>query len=456
MLSHNEQHAPAPDQAQCVLKLKAGRNDLLVKACFIDHGREVYFKSTPPTEAVPQLFEDVSDKMGLGISGAGGSAKGDALLIADVNGDGRPDVLFCAGSGILLLNTPSGFVEAKNSGLSFKTGKITPIFGDFFGDHRAHLLVPQPVGLRLFRNDGKGHFTDISANTGDLGKLKCDASSAAIGDFSGHHRADILVGCIRGPNHLLRNNGDGTFTDISEEVGLDQRVFNTRATAVLDFNRDGAPDVVFVNEGQDSQLLLGKMRLPATSGAQQPAGDSGADRTVAAAFMQPGSTGGPHAQSVLSIAGVVALLGMLWLVFPKKFRGARHAAVIAVLFLLPADSFADWPMSRGNVAHTGTDDNLPGPRNPKVRWVYKAHEHFIASPVPADRALYVSGLGDFNSSAFHALALERRFARSHALVGFAELHSHSDRRGPGGFQWACCLRRWNAPDRWRDALLLRR
>ena len=70
-VSHNEQHQPAPDQVKTILKLKAGANDLLIKACFVEHGRETYFKATPPDEVTPPLFEDVSDKMGLGAGGAG-------------------------------------------------------------------------------------------------------------------------------------------------------------------------------------------------------------------------------------------------------------------------------------------------------------------------------------------------------------------------------------------------
>jgi hypothetical protein len=55
--------------------------------------------------------------VGLGPEGIGGNVKGDTLAVCDVNGDGRPDVLYGAGSGMLLLNTPQGFVESKDSGI---------------------------------------------------------------------------------------------------------------------------------------------------------------------------------------------------------------------------------------------------------------------------------------------------------------------------------------------------
>ena len=51
-----------------------------------------------------------------------------------------------AGTGVLVLNTPKGFVEAKDSGLSFRTGKVIPAFGDFDGDRKPDLFVPQSGG----------------------------------------------------------------------------------------------------------------------------------------------------------------------------------------------------------------------------------------------------------------------------------------------------------------------
>jgi outer membrane protein assembly factor BamB len=65
---------------------------------------------------------------------------------------------------------------------------------------------------------------------------------------------------------------------------------------------------------------------------------------------------------------------------------------------------ADWPTARGNPQRTGNVDDLPGPKAPKVLWVYKAAEDFVASPVPGDKALYVAALGAFNTGAMHALA----------------------------------------------------
>jgi outer membrane protein assembly factor BamB len=96
----------------------------------------------------------------------------------------------------------------------------------------------------------------------------------------------------------------------------------------------------------------------------------------------------------------------------KRAQDSRRIMIGAVLCLsfglapAPVARAADWPTSRGNPNHTGNLDEQPGPSAPKVRWVYKAPENFIASPVPSGKALYASGLGAFNTAAFHALALD--------------------------------------------------
>ncbi len=229
-----------------------GRPDLLLGNGF--HGLRLYRNKG---KAEPLWFEDVSARVGLGPDGIGGSLKGDSLTVCDVNGDGRPDVLYGAGTGLLLLNTPDGFKEAKDSGIVFKPGRVGPVFGDFDGDGSPDLFVPQEGTSKLFRNDGKGHFRDVTAAAGDLAKPLGCATCAAWGDFDNDGHLDLIVGCLRGPNHLLRNRGDGTFEDATEAMGLHQRLFNTQAVCFVDLNQDGALDLVFNNEGQDSVVLLG-------------------------------------------------------------------------------------------------------------------------------------------------------------------------------------------------------
>ena len=257
LLAHNEYRACAPDQHRLVLNLKAGKNKLLLKVCQGQGEWAYYFKAEaglPPR--VTWAFADVSDEVGLGRHGIGSTVKGDSLTVCDVNGDGRPDFLYGAGTGLLVLNTPKGFVEAKDHGIVYQTGKVGPVFGDFDNSGAPSLLVPQVGGCKLFKNDGKGHFSDVTAQAG-LDKFKGHAACAAWGDVDNDGHLDLVIGCLHGSNRYFHNKGDGTFEDQSEALGLDQKVFNTQAVCLVDINGDGVLDMVFNNEGQESCVLLG-------------------------------------------------------------------------------------------------------------------------------------------------------------------------------------------------------
>jgi len=82
----------------------------------------------------------------------------------------------------------------------------------------------------------------------------------------------------------------------------------------------------------------------------------------------------------------------------------RACALVAGLVgwagALSAQTVEPWSTYRGNPQRTGNTDGTPGPEQPKILWVLKSKDHYIASPVPAGNRLFVSGLGAFNVGTF--------------------------------------------------------
>jgi hypothetical protein len=266
----------------------------------------------PPVSApVIPWFEDRSDVVGLGSNGAGSGVKGDFLTVADVNGDGYPDFLYGAGTGMLFVSTPKGFEVVKDSGISFTPGKVGPVFSDFDNDGHLDLFVPQKDGCKLYRNNGAGRFVDVTDKAGDLAAFTGWATSAAWGDFDNDGHLDLVVGCLKGPNRYFRGRGDGTFEDATEKIGLHQRIFNTQAVSLVDLNNDGMLDMVFTNEGQESCVLLGNpdmagKRTPVTLQIAGPGGIEGCrvkmmdqkGNTIAMQEIASGGKGGQQSPQV--------------------------------------------------------------------------------------------------------------------------------------------------------------
>lgn len=254
--AENTGRGAAPDQAIVKLPLKAGKNQLLVKICNGGGPSGFYFAAKAPEIASGPPFEDWTSKAGLGPDGRAGNVKGDVLLAGDIDGDGRQDALFGAADGIILKNTPTGFME--DHGLpGCKMGGVVPALADVDGDNDLDVLVPQAKGVKFYRNEGKGRFVDATAQAGDLAAFAGRATSVATVDLFKKGKPDLLVGCFGETNRYFRNQGAGKFQDASKEIGLDKKVLNSRLSAGADVNKDGVWDIVFNNEGQEPFILLG-------------------------------------------------------------------------------------------------------------------------------------------------------------------------------------------------------
>jgi len=138
-------------------------------------------------------------------------------------------------------------VETMGSGAAFldydNDGWI-----DLFVVDGGSIAPPKPEAKagakhRLFHNDGKGNFTDVTAASGIVHREY--GMGACAGDVDGDGRTDLYV-TNYGPNALYRNAGNGAFTDITRtaRVGLDGW---STSCAFLDVDRDGDLDLFIAN-----------------------------------------------------------------------------------------------------------------------------------------------------------------------------------------------------------------
>ena len=179
-------------------------------------------------------FTDVTDKAGVGYPcWAMGAAVG------DYNNDGKPDLaVSCFGGVVLYRNNGDGtFTDVtKQSGLDKDTGWATGVtFGDYDGDGFVDLFVP--------------HYVDF-----DLKDLPTFGSKKTCQ----YH--DVPVQCgprgLKGfPDTLFHNNGDGTFTEVAKQAGVDdaKRFFGLGAVW-SDFDDDGKLDLFVANDGEPNYL----------------------------------------------------------------------------------------------------------------------------------------------------------------------------------------------------------
>lgn len=131
---------------------------------------------------------------------------------------------------------------------------------DRFGDGRYGFFVANYGGpMCLYELDEDGRLQD-AAPYAYLNKITGGRSALALPLIT--PRMDIFVGNENGPNFLFRNNGDGTFVDVAEEMRIHDPVENARGIAVLDANRDGLFDIVCGNWEGNHRLFVQRASNP--------------------------------------------------------------------------------------------------------------------------------------------------------------------------------------------------
>ena len=120
---------------------------------------------------------------------------------------------------------------------------------DVDGDGRLDIyFVNQLGGNELWRNLGNGEFENITQTSG-VGLPGLISVSASFADIDNDGDADLFVTTVRGGNHLFINDGRGHFTDITKQSGLEY-VGHSSAAVFFDYNRDGLLDLFVTNVGR--------------------------------------------------------------------------------------------------------------------------------------------------------------------------------------------------------------
>ncbi len=218
-----------------------------------------------PLAGLALPFTDVTDQARVGNVG-----NGKGVAWADVDGDGYYDIFLSnkGGKSVLYHNNGDGtFADITDqAGLGGVANgySMGSCFADYDNDGRPDLYIvkggrDEIEANRLMHNDGDGTFTDVTDKAGVGAKMFTYAAAWADYDRDGFLDLYLANYGVGKKNILYRNNGDGTFADVTDKAGVGDRSWSWSAVW-CDVNNDGAPDLYVVNgqypTGQPNKLYL--------------------------------------------------------------------------------------------------------------------------------------------------------------------------------------------------------
>jgi len=266
-------------------------------------------------------FEDVTEQSGLGVWDATACA-----LFADFQNRGLQDLLVVCGSGpLLFVNQGNGKFSLKHDSFQFERpaqGTFTHaavadydrdgqldiyfcLYSYYLGLDQYHYPAPYfdarngPPNV-LFHNEGNGIFRDRTETVG----LNVDndrySFACAWGDLNSNGWPDLYVANDFGRSNLYRNKGDGTFTTISKEAGVED-VGAGMSACWFDADNDGKQDIYVSNMWSAAGIRLAQQKI---FQEKQPENIRALDRQHASGNSFYRNQGNGHFENVSSRAGV--------------------------------------------------------------------------------------------------------------------------------------------------------
>jgi hypothetical protein len=203
-----------------------------------------------------------------------------AVAIADVNGDGKADVLTVGSSFNVSLGNGDGTLQPPIIDTNIGGGSV--VVADVNGDGKLDVVIAgEPATVSVLLGNGDGTFQPPISYNVEYGQLGLQSLSLAVADVNGDGKPDIVISGAQPGNYadgvvaVLLGNGDGTF---QPPVFYDSGGVGTDSVVIADMNGDGKPDLLVAsacipsdcNPGVPLPMLVGVL-LGNGDGTFQPA-----------------------------------------------------------------------------------------------------------------------------------------------------------------------------------------
>jgi ASPIC and UnbV/FG-GAP-like repeat len=197
-------------------------------------------------------FRDIGHVVGVDrLNQAGGA------VMDDFDGDDRLDLAVTSTDPTQAMsfyhNRGDGTFEdrSESAGVLGQLGGLVCYQTDYNNDGHLDLFIPRgawypfPMRPTLLRNDGGGHFVDVTAEAGLLNAV--NSLNACWADYDNDGWLDLFIGCERQPNRLYHNLGDGSFEEVAAGAGIDEKDRTLcKGSTWIDFDNDRYADL-FLN-----------------------------------------------------------------------------------------------------------------------------------------------------------------------------------------------------------------